>query len=73
MVLHNARLSGLEKAPDNVQLGVFSVLPISRVVLNSGDCIEVLIIIIILLLVKGYWGLDWVLISQVGFEGYIKD
>jgi hypothetical protein len=67
MVLHNARLSGLEMAPDNVQLGVFNVSPIS-----SGDCIEVLIIIIILL-VKGYWGLDWVLISQVGFEGYIKD
>jgi hypothetical protein len=47
-------------------------IPISRVVLNSGDCIEVLIIIIILL-VKGCWGLDWVLIFQVGFEGYIKD
>jgi hypothetical protein len=50
--------------------GVFSVSPISRVIFNSGDCIEVLIIII--LLVKGCWGLDWVLIFQVGFEGYIK-
>jgi hypothetical protein len=47
-------------------------IPISRVVLNSGDCIEVLIIIIILL-VKGCWGFDWVLFFQVGFEGYIKD
>jgi hypothetical protein len=51
--------------------GVFSVLPINRVVPNSGDCIEMLTMVIILL-VKGCWGLDWVLIFQVGFEGYIK-
>jgi hypothetical protein len=36
---------------------VFSVLPISKVVLSSGDCIQMLIVIVILLVKKdvGVW------------------
>jgi len=56
MVLHSATLKP-RKGTKQCSMRVFSVSPISKVVISSGDCIEMLIIIIILLVKRdiGVW------------------